>query len=62
MRTRRLHGTGAISKMGGRWRIRWREGDRRRSAMFATREKAEAALAKVVMELARQLRPGHAAS
>jgi hypothetical protein len=48
---------GTITKLGERWRIRWREGERRCSAMFATREQAETALSRQMMKLARELRP-----
>ena len=61
-RCKRPSNTGAISQVGLRWRVRWRDDGNRRSAMFATKEMAESFLAKRVMDLARQMRPGHAAA
>jgi hypothetical protein len=56
-RRKRLSNTGAITKLGDRWRTRWRTEGKRHSAMFATRQQAEAFLAARVMDLARELRP-----
>lgn len=57
-RRKRTYGTGALTKLGPTsWRIRWREGDRRLSATYETEEEAQAALARRLMRLARELRP-----
>lgn len=52
-RAKRSYGEGGISRDGDRWRIRWREGGRRRSSTHATRELALAALRGVVGDIAR---------
>jgi integrase len=57
---KRTYKTGAIAQVGRRWRIRWRQGARRLSLTFETRELAELALAAKVGAVARgeaDLRP-----
>jgi integrase len=49
---RRTWGTGSLFERNGRWWIRWREGGRRRSKSFASRELAEQVLAKIVRDVA----------
>jgi integrase len=47
---RRTWGTGSLTERDGRWWIRWRENGRRRSKSFASKETAEAALAKNIRD------------
>jgi integrase len=57
---KRTYKTGSIAQVGRRWRIRWREGARRRSSTHATLELAQLALAGKVGAVARgesDLRP-----
>lgn len=57
-RRKRTYGTGALTKLGPHsWRARWREGGRRMSATYPTKEEAQAALARRLMKLAREIRP-----
>lgn len=46
-KSKRPHGLGSITKVGDRYRVRWRENGDRRSAMFDSRELAEKVLTKI---------------
>jgi integrase len=50
---RRTWGSGSITERDGRWWIRWREHGRRCAKSFASKETAEAVLAKIVSDIER---------
>jgi len=52
-RRRRRWGSGSLFERGGRWWIRWREGSKRRSKSFASKDNAEAVLSKIVSAVER---------
>lgn len=50
---KRPRGLGTMWQRGGSWWIQWREGGRRRSASYPSKEIAEQVLAKIVSDVAR---------
>jgi integrase len=51
-KAKRPHGLGSVTKVGSKWRVRWRENGQRRSAMFTDRDMAERVLAKISGDIA----------
>lgn len=48
---KRTWGTGSLFERAGRWWIRWHEDGRRRAKSYATKELAEAVLAKIIRDI-----------